>query len=92
MRCKIRAGETGEFGEDIEAAREVRDCGEMESMGRTWSDEVEGGFRSRNVYTSACDCIVIKTASADVMHPLRNVSMVGCRDRIVEQTCRLDSH
>lgn len=38
--------------------------------GSLWWQEDAGGFDERKLRTSVCDCNVMSTDSADVMHPL----------------------
>jgi hypothetical protein len=56
-------------GRGIEAARDARDCGEMDSTGTLCWDP-EGGFCERTSNTSWWDCMVMRTDSAEVMQPL----------------------
>jgi len=57
--------------DEVDAARDARDCGEMERTGNRWSGEEDGGLDDRKERTSSWDCIVIRTDSADVMQPLK---------------------
>lgn len=68
---------TGEPDDDeIDAARDARLCGAMESTGILCSGVETGGLEDRKLRTSVCDCSVINTDSADVMQPLYFKSMV----------------
>lgn len=58
-----------EFAE-MDAAKEARDCGAMDSTGIRWSCEGLGGFEERKLRTSRCDWAVMRTDSAEVMQPL----------------------
>ena len=54
----------------MDAARDARLCGAMESTGILCSGVETGGLEDRKLKTSVCDCSVINTDSADVMQPL----------------------
>lgn len=56
--------------EEMEAAREARVCGAMEITGILWEGSVWGGFCERKLSTSVWDWSVMRTDSAEVMHPL----------------------
>ena len=58
--------------EDTDAARDARDWGAIDTTGIFRSLDVGSweAFSVRKSSTWICDCIVIRTDSADVMHPL----------------------
>ena len=61
------------------AAREARDCGEMDSTGTRYPGDPGFGFAARTERTSVWDWRVIRTDSAEVIQPLHGVQM--CHNR-----------
>ena len=57
--------------DETEAAREARDCGAIESTTVRCCGEETGGFDASTLRTSSCDWSVMRTDSAEVMHPLQ---------------------
>lgn len=59
-----------EDADEIDAASAASDCGDMDSTGILCDAAEGGGFDSRKVRTSVWDWRVMRTDSADVIHPL----------------------
>lgn len=55
----------------MEAESEANDWGAMEITGMRCSGDDKAGLALRKARTSACDCKVMRTDSADVIQPLR---------------------
>jgi hypothetical protein len=56
--------------EERDAAKDARHWGAIESTGTLCDEEETSGFDSKKFNTSVCDCSVMSTDSAEVMHPL----------------------
>lgn len=55
---------------EMDAASDARDCGAMDKTGILYVDDEGFPFAPRKFRTSAWDWSVMRTDSADVMHPL----------------------
>lgn len=54
----------------MDAASDATDWGEMDTTGSLWEGLDGGAFDERKLRTSVWDWRVIRTDSADVIHPL----------------------
>lgn len=56
--------------DDRDAAMDAKLWGAIDITGVLWDGEDTSGFDARKFSTSVCDWRVIRTDSAEVMHPL----------------------
>ena len=59
------------------AAREASVCGAMEITGTLCETQISSGLLARKFRTSVCACMLMRTDSAEVMHPLGAMSTDG---------------
>jgi hypothetical protein len=59
------------------AASDARLCGAIDSTGTLWDGKDGSGFDCKKFKTSVCDWRVMRTDSADVIHPLEFQCLVN---------------